>query len=116
MQHSRKDADMARTIDAALIVRKLRGTEEAIDYLRAAHACEELIARVLSPGSSRASMTAVPYQLPAAGDEPRSMDMNDEASGTGVPGARWCTRCESPTSRHSTSSPSRRVPAAASAT
>lgn len=70
MRDSRHDAETARTIDIALVLQKLRGTEEATDYLRCAHVAESLVARVLAPGCSRATMTVVWRRPPATGDAP----------------------------------------------
>ena len=60
MRDSRQDTATARTIDVALVLLKLRGTEAAMEFLRSAHAPDELIGRVLSMGATRASMTAPP--------------------------------------------------------
>ncbi|GGY36445.1 hypothetical protein [Pseudoduganella albidiflava] len=70
MRDARHDADTARTIDIAVVLQKLRGTDEAIDYLRYAHVAEALIARVLAAGGSRATMTVVWRSPPATGEAP----------------------------------------------
>lgn len=73
MRDSRQDEATARTIDIALVLRKLRGMDAATDYLRSAKVAEELIARTLTTDAIRASMTTPLRKPPAdAGPEPGS--------------------------------------------
>lgn len=70
MRDSRRDTATARTIDIALILQRLRGMEAAVEYLRLAHMADDLVARVLSAGLSRTSMTALPAAPPDCAEHP----------------------------------------------